>query len=207
MFTKKEIAGIIIAALIMGFVIGWYEDINYSPIIFLIALLIILVNVIAKKIAAPHYCIKIEHKILGFQRFGFPERSKLKRPFPIGLVLPFIVALFSLGFIKMFTILQFDYENFKKKRALRKSGLYRYSEVNESDVGFTAAWGFWALILLSLIGYFAGMPELTKYPIYYGIWNLIPLGQLDGTKLFFGSFVHWLLLSIVYVVLTIITML
>ena len=73
-------------------------------------------------------------------------------------------------------------------------------EINDSDLAFTAAWGFWALILLAIIASIIKQPELAKYSIYYGIWNLHQISQLDGTKLFFGLLINWLLLIIVYVI-------
>ena len=148
MFTKKEIGWLIIAILIMGFVISFPNLSLSSPLIFLTATIIILTNVLAKKIASNCYNIKIEHKIWEFKRYGFYERSKLKKPFPIGLILPFLICFLSLGIIKILILLQFDAKNLPKKRALKKRGAYRYSKINESDLAFTCAWGFWALILL-----------------------------------------------------------
>jgi hypothetical protein len=126
----------------------------------------------------------------------------------MGLILPFFFSIISLGIIKPFMLLQFNAENIMKKRIQRArgEGMYRRTEINESDLGFTSAWGFWALILLAIIGYFLKQPELTKYSIYYGIWNLLPLGQLDGMKLFFGSLINWILLVIVYIVSLIIVL-
>jgi len=200
MFTKKEVSWMIVAILIMGFMIGWSIEPVYSPVVFLIAALIIFVNVTVKKIVAPHYSIKIEHKIFEFRRWGWYERSKFKKSIPMGLILPFFISFISLGMIKIFTLLQFDYENLKTKRVLRKRGIHRYSEVNEYDMAFTAAWGFWALIFLAVIGSFFNQPLLSKYAIFYGFWNLIPFGNLDGTKLFFGSFFNWTLLFIAYLI-------
>ena len=200
MFTKKETAWIIISVLIVGFIIGWSEQPDYSPVVFLIALAIILVNVFAKKIASSHYSIKIEHKIWEFRRWGWYERSYFKKPVPVGLIIPFFLSFISLGMAKIFLLLQFNAENLPKKRALRKRGAYRYSEINESDLAFTAAWGFWALILLAIVGHFINSPELSKYAIYYGLWNLLPISNLDGTKLFFGSFFNWILLAVAYII-------
>lgn len=120
----------------------------------------------------------------------------------MGLILPFFISIISLGIIKPFWLLQFNSENLMKKRIQRArgEGYYRRTEINETDLAFTSAWGFWALILLAIIGFFLKQPELTKYSIYYGIWNLIPLGNLDGIKLFFGSIINWVLLVIVYVI-------
>jgi len=200
MFTKKEIIWLIIVIIIGGFVIELTKELKLDLVGFLFASIIILFPVIIKKITAPVYNIKIEHKIWHFQRWGWYEKSKLKKPFPIGLILPFFVTIVSLGIIKPFTLLQFDVENLPKKRMLKKRGTYRYSEINDSDLAFTAAWGFWSLILLAIIGYFINQPELTKYSIYYGLWNLLPISQLDGTKLFFGSLLNWVLLAIAFII-------
>lgn len=200
--TKKEIVWIIIAILIMGFMISFSLSPTYSLKILLISAIIILTSTITKKIAGEIFSIKVEHKVLDFQRWGYYRRSHFKNPIPMGLILPFFFSIISLGIIKPFTLLQFNAENIYKKRIQRARGesKYRRTEINESDLGFTAAWGFWALILLAVIGYFLKQPELTKYSIYYGIWNLIPLGNLDGIKLFFGSLINWILLVIVYII-------
>ena len=200
MFSKKEIIWIIIAILIGGFLIEINEELKLDLIGLLWATIIILVSVFAKKITAPIYNITIEHKIWSFKQWWFTTRSHFKKPIPIGLILPFFLSILSLGLIKPFTILQFDSENLTKKRILKKRGSYRYSEINDSDPAFTAAWGFWALILLTVVASLLKQPELAKYSLYYGIWNLIPISQLDGSKLFFGSFINWVLLITAYVI-------
>jgi hypothetical protein len=200
--TKKEAVWIIIAILIMGFIISFSLSPTYSLKVLLISAVIILTSIFTKKIAGEIFNIKVEHTVLEFRRWGYYKRSQLKKPIPMGLVLPFFLSIISLGIIKPFTLLQFNAKNLYKKRIQRARGEseYRRTEINESDLGFTAAWGFWALILLAIIGIFLKQPELTKYSVYYGIWNLIPLGNLDGTKLFFGSLINWILLMIVYIV-------
>jgi len=200
--TKKEIVWVIIVILIMGFMISFSLSPNYSLKILLISAIIILTNIFTKKIAGKVFNIKIEHKILEFQRWSYYKRSHFKKSIPIGLILPFFISIISLGMIKPFWLLQFNSENLMKKRIKRARGesMYRRTEINESDLGFTAAWGFWSLILLAIIGFYLKQPELTKYSIYYGIWNLIPLSNLDGIKLFFGSLINWILLAIVYII-------
>ncbi len=203
MFTEKELVWMIIAIIITTFIIEF--PFRSSTILTLIlalisAILIIFTNVVAKKIASTHYNIKIEHKIWGMQRFGFKEHKKTKNPFPVGLIFPFFLSFLTNGIIKFFTLLQFDYENLPYRRTLKQAGSKnrRKTEINESDIAFTAAFGFLSLILLAIIGYLLNFKILTVYSIYYGLFNLLPISQLDGSKLFFGSFITWILITILY---------
>lgn len=203
MFTKKEITWIIIAVIIFTFIISLGFPENYNPLLLLIPLIIILTSVISKKIASKFYSIEIEHKIWEFKRWGFYERSKFKKPIPIGLILPFFLSLLSLGTIKMLIFLQFEAKNISEKRILKKQGgirRFKRIEMNELDCAMTAAWGFYALLALAIIGLIIKVPELTKYSIYYTLWNLIPISNLDGAKLFFGSSLSWAFITIVYII-------
>jgi len=210
MFEKKEFSWIIITIIIFTFIIGFTSEpqSKRAEISFFLPLLasalIIITNTTVKKIAAPYYNIKIKYKMWVFQRYGVYNRAYFKKPFPIGLVLPFFVTLISLGLVKPMTLLQFDETNIPEKRLLKRRGGKRYvrkEEMNDSDPAFTAAWGFYALLLLSLIGYFIGFSELARFSLYYGAWNLLPLGKLDGGKLFFGSAFAWGFLVIIYIFL------
>ena len=199
MLTKRGIAWIIVSIIILGFIIGFSEKPDFSPYIFVISAAIILFNVLGKELAGKYFYTDIEHKIWEFQQFGFYKRAHFKKPFPIGLVLPFALSLFSLGIIKMMTLLQFDGKP-SPLRILKKRGLVRKSEVNESDFAFIAAWGLYSLILLALICAIFKIPDIGKFAVYYGIWNLIPFGQLDGSKLFFGSIFNWILLALIFLI-------
>lgn len=213
MFTKKELTWMIIMIIIFEFILALRTndakttiilDPN-NPVKFLAPILIIFISVAVKKIAARHFNLKIEHSLFKFQRWGWYERSTLKRPFPMGLVLPFFLTFFSLGFIKPMTFLQFDAENLYNQRLLRKYGDYsaRRTQINETDLAFTAAWGFYSVMLISVIAIiasiFVNMIDLrifVLYPVFFNLWNLIPWENLDGQKLFFGSFTNWTVILI-----------
>jgi len=198
-FNKKEIFWIILTIIILGFIIEFSAAYTITSKGFLYAAIIILTSVLIKNLAADYFYVNIEHKIWEFKQWWWTTRSHFKKPVPIGLILPFFVTFISIGAIKIMTILQFDGKP-SKKRILKKRGSIRKSEVNESDFAFISAWASWALILLAIIASFIKQPELAKYSIYYGFWNLLPLGQLDGAKLFFGSFINWILLAIIYII-------
>ena len=203
MYTEKEFSWILLAIILMMFIIE-FPLVNSTPISIIISLivsiLIILTATLTKKISSKYYNIKIEHKLWTIKQYGFRRKHHTKNPFPIGLIFPFLISFLSLGLIKMFTLIQFDAENVPTRRILKESGRWKQkrTEINESDLAFTAAWGFLSLILLAIIGSLINFPQLTKYSVYYGFWNLLPLIQLDGSKLFFGSPLTWVILFLIY---------
>lgn len=198
MFTKREITWILIMILVLGFIIGFSIESSFSPFVFVFAALIILTNIFAKRLAAEFYSVDIEHSVWFMKRWGFYERSHFKKPVPMGLIVPFVIGFLSLGYFKIMTLLQFDAKP-SKTRILRKRGDVRKREVNESDLAFIVLWGHYALLLLALLGTIVKSPELVRYSIFYGFWNLFPVGDLDGAKLFFGSALNWIILAIIYI--------
>lgn len=215
-FTKKEIIWMIIVIIMMSFILGFTTDsksqsasIRFTnPLI--ASTLIIFVSAIAKKIGASRNYIKIEQKIWEFQRWSYYKRSKFKKPIPLGLIFSFFLAFFTLGHIKPLVFMQFNGEDIPSKRVLKHRGLRRNRRrevLAEADLGYTAAWGFYSILMLALIGviikFFFNLDfgtDLTNFSIYYGLWNLVPFGQLDGTKLFFGVFLGWIFITIIYLV-------
>ncbi len=209
MVTKKEGIWIIIFILIMWFILSFPSFLetqipNWH--LLLISAIIILTSIFIKKLASKYFYLKIEHRPWGWQRYGWYERSHLKKPVPLGLILPLFLSVFSIGIIRMFAFFEFTAEKSEKK-VLRKRGLHRREEINESDMAFVAAWGFLWLIVLAIIGSIFKQPELTKYSVYYGLWNLLPIGWLDGSRLFYGSFFNWFLITIIYLVSLVIVIL
>lgn len=209
-FTNKELL-LIIIFVILGSFISFVPKISTDPAQILARILIFFIIIVSgisiKKIIAPHYAIKIEHKTLELYRIGFYEKSHFKKPFPVGLVFPFFLSIFSIGYLKPFTFFQFDSENMPEKRILKQHGQRRAQRkevITEEDLGYTSASGFYILLLIALIGflikpYFPVFgADLTKYSIYFGLWNLLPFSQLDGTKLFFGTTLTWFFITIIY---------
>lgn len=206
MFTKSGITWIIVAIILLGFIIGLDQNLIIHEIGFLWAAIIILISLLAKEIAGNYFYVIIEHKIWEFQRWSWYERSKFKKPIPAGIIFPFFMTIVSLGIIKPMMLLQFDGKP-SKKRILKKRGIHRGSEVNESDFAFIAAWSFWILLFLAIIATIFKQPELAKYSVFYGAWNLIPFGQLDGSKLFFGSLFNWIVLVVIYLMALVLVLL
>ena len=215
-FTKKEIIWMMIVIIIMSFILGFTTnpESQSASIRFInpciASTLIIFVSAIAKKIGASRNYIKIEQTIWEFQRWGVYKRSKFPKPIPLGLIFSFFLAFFTLGYIKPLVFIQFDGEDIPSKRVLKHQGMRknrRREVLGEADLGYTAAWGFYSLLVLALIGVILKIylnldfgTDLTNFSIYYGLWNLVPFGQLDGTKLFFGVPIGWFFITTIYLV-------
>jgi len=213
--TKKEITGIIITIILLWLIIGIsYESetfkLNLNPFWILAAIIIIIIPIIAKKFAAPRYSAKIEHKIWGWQQWGFTTKSKFKKPIPMGIIFPLLISVLTLGFLKPIAFLEFHAENNFPLRIQKKQGTRRRErkmDLNESDLAFISAYGFYSLLILALISSIISTffnTELTiiitKYAIIYGAWNLFPWGNLDGMKTFMGSPVTYSFLLIFYLI-------
>jgi len=206
MFKLKEAAHLVIVAILFAFVIGIEsivsKDLAAFLVYLLIAFIIIFVSVFAKKLFAYSREIEIEQKILHWRRWGWYERSYFKKSLPAGLILPFVLVWITYpyyGFIKMLTFLQFDPQP-TTARAAKRHGLYRYSELTEWHIAAIAGIGIFASLVLSVFAYIFNFPNLARYSIYYAAWNLLPLGQLDGSKLLFGSRRLWVLLAILVLI-------
>ncbi len=210
-FSKREIVLIIVFVIVGGLMsfipkIPSLERVVRSFFIFVI---IILTNFSVKKIISSYYAIKIEHNVLELERYGFKESKKFKKPVKIGFI-TILISIISFGYIKPFTFFQFDYENIPEKRILKASGsrrAVRKEQINEEDLANTSASGFYALIFIAVIGllikpFFPEFGvELAKYSIYYGIWNMLPIGQLDGAKLFFGTKIIWYFILMIHILI------
>jgi hypothetical protein len=207
MIKTKEVTWILIAIIIFEFIVLFPNNREISLGLLLVPVLVILTPIITKKIFSKHFNIKVEHKILEFQRFGWSKSSQYKKPFPIGLIFPIAVSFLSYGFLKPLTLLQFDVENIPERRLLKKRGMVRKMDINECDIAFTATLGFYSLLVLAIIGNILGYDSLTKYSIYYGFWNLFPVLNLDGLKIFFGSFLNWSILAIIFLIALVLVLL
>ncbi len=209
MITAKEIGHIILGIIIFAFAVSaktLFESPSAGTGQFLIMLIfgfiIISVYVLAKKLVAYYYEVEIEMKIWQFKRYGLYERSYFKNPVPIGIILPFLLSILTFGYVKWLGILQ-SQEKATTARAAKRHDFYSYSELTEWHIGLISASGIVISLILAILAYFINQPELAKLSIYYAVFNLIPLGQLDGTKVFFGSKILWTILAAITAIILI----
>ncbi len=157
--------------------------------------LVILANIFTKKIMAYSLDSEIEMKVWDMERIGM-RGKRLNRPFPIGAFLPIIskIILFPFKSFVWMASLVFEVKP-RIYRGAKRHGLYTFSEMTEYHLGLIAASGIAINLILAVVGYLLGFPLFARLSIYYAFFNILPVSELDGNKIFFGSLVLWSFLA------------
>ncbi len=200
MLKFKEISAIIITCLVIGFSI---TILNFSLNNFLYALIaiffVIMINVLAKKIAGYYLESDVELKLWEVSRYGFKPNKRFQKNFYAGVFLPLITTAISVGYITWLASLVFDVKA-KVYRAAKRHGLYSFSEMTEWHLGLIAAAGIFANLIFAVVGYLINIPLFSELCIYYAFYNMIPISDLDGNKIFFGNLVLWSFLATITII-------
>ena len=199
MLNLKEISSILIAILVISLVLAIFKSFNIFFYIFLAVFFVFVINILAKKVASFYLDSEIEIKLWEIKKYGFKPSSFFKKPFPAGILFPIIFAAVTLGNFVWMASLAFDVKP-KISRATKRHGLYSYSEMTESHIGFIAGAGVIANLIFAILGYLLGFPEFSKLNIFFAFFNMIPLSKLDGNKIFFGSLILWSLLAAIVLI-------
>ncbi len=203
MLTKKEAISIAVASIILAFSITLVQSLNLFLTTLLFVFIIIMINLIAKKITGYYFEAEVETQIwemkkpglFGVLSTGIPHPTKkLKQPIPLGAIMPLIIKVLSLGYVNWLASLTFDVEA-KKYRTAKRHGFYSFSEMTEFHIGLIAASGILVNLIFAVIGYLIGATEFARINIFYAFFNMIPISNLDGNKIFFGSQIIWSFLA------------
>lgn len=169
--------------------------------VFVFSFVVILVVVFVRKGAAYTMDASVTHKIWMLSRFGYRPKEHFKKPQPLGIYLPLILSICSLGFVKIMTFLTYE-TSALKHRAAKRFGFYSYTEMTDSHNGLIGASSIFALLVLAVAAYVFDMSLLARMAIYYSFWNMIPFSDLDGTQIFFGGRVLWTVLAVIVMIFT-----
>lgn len=212
MISKKEIFWMILFSILIGILIkiradvvdpSGILDVSKLTIELLLGILtffiILSINIIAKKLTARYLDSSIEIKPWSFKQFWFRSRAHFRRAFPSGIVFPIFTTFFTMGYFTWLGILTFEPTPLTS-RVTKRHGLYRYSELTEYHIALIAAAGVILNLLFAMIFYFTNLTFLAKFSIYFAAWSLVPLGSLDGSKIFFGSRILWTTLALIALV-------
>jgi hypothetical protein len=201
MFNKKEIATILAISIIIAFSISLIESWNLFLYSLLAVFSVILINILAKKVSSYYFDSDVEIRIWEIERYGFKPKRVLKKPFPAGAFLPLIskIFFFSLSNFVWMASLVFDVKP-KIYRAVKRHGLYSFSEMTEAHEAWIAVAGIITNLVFAAIGYLVGLDEFASLNLYYVFFNMLPISDLDGNKIFFGSFLAWSVLATVILI-------
>ena len=187
--NTKEISTILLAAIFLALAAAFKNTaIFYSALASFI--IIIGLNVLVKKIVGYNLETAVKTKFWTWYRYGLREDMHFKKPVPM-VWLPLILAFFTKGFFLWLGILEFDVAA-KTERVSRRHGLYRFTEVTEWHMAWIATWALIANLIFAIAGYVMGFELFAKLSIYFIAWSTIPIGRLDGSKIFYASRILWI---------------
>lgn len=190
LFTKRELISISLASIIIAFSANLFLHGALSFLWALVAIfVVIMINILAKKTAGFYLETDTETKF--WETYWFKSKS-----FPLGALLPLIskIILFPIsGFVWMASLV-FEVRP-KSYHSAGRHGLYIFSGMTESHIGYIAAAGIAANLFFAVIGYLLGFTDFARFSIYYTLFNMIPISNLDGNKIFSGNIVIWSFLA------------
>lgn len=198
MLNKKEILSILGVTFVLGIIISLIETWEIFGITLGLIFAVILTNVIFKKVTAFYIDTDVEINTWEWSRFGYKKHHHFRKPVPGGILIPLLVKFFSVGLINWMACLTFEVRG-KTYRSAKRHGIYSFSEVSEKEMGWIASAGIWANIILAIIGYLIGTDiflQFAKLNLIYAFFNIIPISNLDGSKIFFGNKINWMFLAI-----------
>ncbi|MEI6058595.1 MAG: hypothetical protein WCP89_02380 [archaeon] len=158
-------------------------------------LIILSSNFITKYIVAYILESKISISFWSIYQFGLRKDSHFKRPVPM-IWLPIILAFITRGMFWWLGVLSFDVEP-RTERVAKRHGLYRFTQMTEWHIAWIAAFGIIVNLTLAIIGYLLGFELFAKLNIYFAVWSLIPLSDLDGNKILMASRIMWFVLAVI----------
>jgi len=188
--NTKEIITIVLAALILALAVA-FKDRKIFFAATISFLIILGVNVLVKKIVGYLLEIKVKTKFWSLYHYWIRKDMHFKKPVPM-LLLPLLIALISKGYFLWLGILEFDVAA-KTERVAKRHGLYRFTEVTEWHIAWIATWALIANFAIAIIGYIAGFELFAKLSIFFIAWSTIPIGNLDGSRIFFSSRTLWII--------------
>jgi Zn-dependent protease len=195
MLNQKEISAILISTLTLGIIVSLIETWNIFFVTTGLILITILLNIISKKVTSFYLDTETEISLWEFKKFGYKKHHKFTKPIPAGILIPLVVKFFTVGIINWMACLTFEVKG-KIYKAAKRHGLYSFSEVTESEMGWIGAAGIITNIFFAFLGYIMGYPLFAKLNITYAFFNIIPISNLDGSKIFFGNKLLWIILAI-----------
>jgi len=192
------LAAVIILFIITAFPLALKNSWALLAPALLFSIIIISLNVGAKKLSALLLDSNVEHELWSFRRFGLKAHHYFKKDIPAGIIFPLFFSLFSLGLLKVPTLLTYE-SRALKVRAAKRFGYYSYTEITDWHNALIGASGIIMMLLLSLVAYFLplNLEYFSAIAAFYAFFNLLPFSKFDGTQIFMGSRILYSILAII----------
>jgi hypothetical protein len=193
---ESEFWSIIAVLFVMTFVLGFGEFTLLAFLYaFIISLLLILSFTITQKIVANQLGLDIKFKLWTFRRYWIRWQDQFSWDFPIWFVLPLLLMVLSDGFLRWTALLTFV------TRTTAKKAVQKFSEIKEFDLALVASSGVFAVLVLALILKLFGLNDFASIASWFALLNMLPLGNLGGTKILFGSKLLWVFLLVLSIII------
>lgn len=185
MINSKELLVLMLSVIVLAF-----SNSFLNSALFIVSLvyfaIILAVYITGKKLIAYYLEIQTQEKVWSFQRYWLGPRDYVNIPIPIGLILPFLFAILSMGYAKWFAVTTTEVKT-TPARAVKRHDFYSFAELTEWHLACISSAGVILVMITSFFAYLLNFPELAKLCIYFSFFNMLPLPGLDGSKVFFGS--------------------
>lgn len=181
-----DLLNLIIAIFFSALIFSLFDISKYF--FFLItAAFFFLVSYFTKFLVARRLGFEIRTKLISFKRLGFQYQSPF--PIPAWLIFPLLFSLISYNALKILTILGTYYKPLPKR--LR----YKF-ELDEYDMAKISMISIIACLFFTILFYYLGFYEIASFGAWFVVSNLIPLGSLDGSRIFYGSWLAWIFIFV-----------
>ena len=150
-----------------------------------VMLIILVVQFSSKELTAGLLGCSIKLNLWSVRRYWFGGADYLKWPFPMWLFFPFIIGLITNWKLRALTLLTHEVTG-NTTRVGRK-----FTEVSEYDIARITMAGFAAIFIMGIIFKSVGIISFANIAMIFIIINMLPIGKLDGSSIFFSSRYLW----------------
>ncbi len=196
----KQLGHIFSVLIVLSFVASIIEFKSLSFSSFLVMLIIfaiiIFVYLFSKKLTSLYFQAEEESAIWSIERFGFKKHKYFSKAVPVGIVLPILFLVLSLGSVPWYASFQSDIKPGKYK-SVRRGGLLSFVQMSEGDFALISAAGIISSLVLAFFAYLVNAPIISRLAIQFAFFNMIPISNLDGAKIFFGNRNLWIVLAVI----------
>lgn len=208
MFTKREEKHLLISILVLTIIFGFDDGaktfvlqnwvLNFIKILIFAAIAILFRELVVKFFARRHDATS-EYELWSIKRMGF--NKKLEKGLPLGLIISLLLTLASVGRFFFTAIGIHKLTEYKSSREGRKFATLNYFE--EAQIASTS---ILSSLFLAVVGLIIGnifdfnMTYFVNINFFIALFNMLPISNLDGAKIFFGSIILYIFVAIFLIV-------